>query len=307
MHRNWLTGRRAKKNTFRHYIQGAWTVVSNGYLVGFVKGRIWQGSSKSVCVPGLNCSSCPGALGACPIGSLQAELAAREIGFPFYMTGFLLAFGALFGRFVCGFLCPFGLVQDLLYKIRSKKIVDFRFDRPLRYLKYVVLAVLVVLLPALIRNAAGVGIPWFCKLICPSGTLFAGIPLLLANPSLRAVVGFLFSWKMAILILILGLSVFLYRPFCKYLCPLGAAYALFNKASFYRLKLDESACTHCGVCKHACNMGVDPTKTPDDMECIRCGDCVKACPAKALSVGFYVGKRKIGAPKEKETEDTASE
>lgn len=293
-----MAKKRKKRNTVRHYIQGAWTVVSNGYLVGFVKGRIWQGDSKAVCVPGLNCYSCPGAFGACPIGSLQAELAVRDIRFPLYVTGFLLAFGALFGRFVCGFLCPFGLVQDLLYKIRSKKIGTFKFDRPLRYLKYVVLIVLVILLPALVKNAAGVGTPWFCKWVCPSGTLFAGIPLLLANPNLRSLVGFIFSWKMGILILILGLSVFLYRPFCKYLCPLGAAYALFNKASFYRLKLDESKCTHCDACVRACNMGVNPIKTPDDMECIRCGDCVKSCRTGALSAGFYVGKRKIGAKKE---------
>ena len=299
-----------KENKIRSWVQGVWTVVTNGYLVGFVIGRIWQGDSKSVCVPGLNCYSCPGALGACPIGSLQAELAAREIKFPLYVTGFLLAFGALFGRFVCGFLCPFGWVQDLLYKIPSRKIGTFKYDRLLRYLKYVVLAVLVVLLPALVKNAAGVGAPWFCKWVCPSGTLFAGIPLLLANPSLRAVVGFIFSWKMAILILILGLSVFLYRPFCKYLCPLGAAYSLFNKASFYRLKLNESACTHCGACKHACKMGVDPTKTPDDIECIRCGDCVKNCPTKALEAGFFVGKRKIGAKKpeiETEPKETSGE
>ncbi|MEZ4509218.1 MAG: 4Fe-4S binding protein [Eubacteriales bacterium] len=282
-----------KQNKLRGYIQGAWTVVSNGYLVGFVKGRIWQGDSKSVCVPGLNCYSCPGALGACPIGSLQAELAARDLRFPLYVVGFLLAFGALFGRFVCGFLCPFGWVQDLLYKIPSKKIRTFKYDRLLRYLKYVVLAVLV-------KNAAGVGLPWFCKWVCPSGTLFAGIPLLLANPTLRAVVGFIFSWKMAILILILGLSVFLYRPFCKYLCPLGATYALFNKVSFYRLKLDESACTHCGTCKRACKMGVDPSKRPDDLECIRCGDCVKNCPTKALSAGYFTGKRKTDAAKSSE-------
>ena len=285
-----------RQNKLRGWVQGAWTIVTNGYLVGFVKGRIWQGDSKAVCVPGLNCYSCPGAFGACPIGSLQAELAAREVKFPLYVTGFLLAFGALFGRFVCGFLCPFGWVQDLLYKIPGRKITTFKGDRLLRYLKYVVLAVLVVTLPALVKNAAGVGTPWFCKWVCPSGTLFAGIPLLLANPNLRAVVGFIFSWKMAILILILGLSVFLYRPFCKYLCPLGATYALFNKASFYRLKLDENACTHCGTCKRACKMGVDPSKTPDDMECIRCGDCVKNCPTKALSAGLFTGRRKIDAP-----------
>lgn len=280
-----------RKNGFRHVVQGAWTVVSNGYLVGFLKGRIWQGDTKAVCVPGLNCYSCPGAFGACPIGSLQAELAARDIKFPYYVVGFLLAFGAVFGRFVCGFLCPFGLVQDLLYKIRSKKIGKFRLDRPLRYLKYAVLAVLVILLPALIQNDAGTGTPWFCKWVCPSGTLFAGIPLLLANPGLRELAGFIFSWKMGILILVLALSVFLYRPFCKYLCPLGAAYALFNKASLYRLRIDESACTHCGTCSRVCKMGVDASRTPNDMECIRCGDCVKNCPTKALSAGFCFGKK----------------
>lgn len=274
------------RNRIRHAVQGAWTLVSNGYLLGFVNGRIYRGGLKSVCVPGLNCYSCPGAFGACPIGSLQAELAARNVKFPFYVTGFLLATGALFGRFVCGFLCPFGLVQDLLYKIKTPKIGAFRGDRALRYLKYAVLAVFVLLLPLLIDNAAGMGAPWFCKLVCPSGTLFAGIPLVALNESLQPLIGFLFSWKVGVLAVILALSVFLYRPFCKYLCPLGAAYALFNRASLYRLRLDETKCVHCGACKSVCRMGVDASKQPDDMECIRCGDCVKNCPTGALSAGF---------------------
>ena len=293
------------RNKIRHYIQGAWTVVSNGYLIGFVKGRIWQGDTKAVCVPGLNCYSCPGALGACPIGSLQAELASRSIKFPFYVTGFLLATGALFGRFVCGFLCPFGWVQDLLYKIKTPKIKSFKGDRALRYFKYVVLVVMVILLPSLIRNDAGTGTPWFCKWICPSGTLFAGIPLLALNADLRTLAGFIFNWKVGVLVAILALSVFLYRPFCKYLCPLGAAYALFNKASFYRLKLDENACVHCGTCARVCRMGVDPSKKPDDMECIRCGDCVKNCPTNALHAGFTAcGTCKA---KPRSTEPTATE
>ena len=281
-------------------MQGVWTLLSNGYLLGFVNGHIWQGKSKSVCVPGLNCYSCPGAWGACPIGSLQAELAARNLKFPFYVTGFLLASGALFGRFVCGFLCPFGWVQDLLYKIKTPKIKSFKGDRVLRYLKYVVLLVLVILLPSLIRNEAGTGTPWFCKLVCPSGTLFAGIPLLALNESLRSLAGFLFSWKVGILVVVLLLSVFLYRPFCKYLCPLGATYALFNRASFYRLRLEEEKCIHCGECKRVCLMGVDASKKPDDMECIRCGDCVKNCPTNALSAGFCA--RKAPTKKDSPTE-----
>lgn len=249
-------------------------------------------------MPGLNCYSCPGAWGACPIGSLQAELAARNLKFPFYVTGFLLASGALFGRFVCGFLCPFGWVQDLLYKIKTPKIKSFKGDRVLRYLKYAVLLVMVILLPSLVRNSAGTGTPWFCKWLCPSGTLFAGIPLLALNENLRTLAGHIFNWKVGVLVVILLLSVFLYRPFCKYLCPLGAAYALFNRASFYRLRLEEEKCIHCGACKRVCLMGVDASKKPDDMECIRCGDCVKNCPTGALSAGFC--KKKSVSPPEPE-------
>ncbi len=291
--------KKTKRNRLRGYIQGAWTLLTNGYLLGFVNGHIWQGDSKAVCVPGLNCYSCPGAWGACPIGSLQAELASRNLKFPFYVTGFLLASGALFGRFVCGFLCPFGWVQDLLYKIKTPKIKSFKGDRVLRYLKYAVLLVMVILLPSLVRNSAGTGTPWFCKWVCPSGTLFAGIPLLALNENLRALAGYIFNWKVGVLVVILLLSVFLYRPFCKYLCPLGAAYALFNRASFYRLRLEEEKCIHCGACKRVCLMGVDASKKPDDMECIRCGDCVKNCPTGALSAGFC--KKKPVPPPEQET------
>ena len=87
------------------------------YAVGFINGKIYDGSLKKLCLPGLNCYSCPGALGSCPIGSLQAVLGSRNFQFSFYIFGFLMLMGAVFGRFVCGWMCPFGLVQDLLYKI----------------------------------------------------------------------------------------------------------------------------------------------------------------------------------------------
>ena len=103
--------------------------LSNGYVKGFAHGRIFEGKSKLLCVPGMNCYSCPGALGSCPIGSLQATLNAREYRISLYAAGLLVVFGTLLGRFVCGFLCPFGLVQDLLFKIPFvKKIRPIHLD-----------------------------------------------------------------------------------------------------------------------------------------------------------------------------------
>lgn len=271
----------------RTLIQALAALLTNGHLAGFFTGRIWQGGSKRICVPGLNCYSCPGALGACPIGSLQAVLNGGKRGLPYYVVGTLLLFGTVFGRLICGFLCPFGLVQDLLYKIKTRKAaVPRRLDRPLRRTKYAVLAVLVILLPLLARDPYGMGLPWFCKYVCPAGTLEGGIPLLLANESLRAMAGALFSWKMAILATVIVGSVLLYRPFCKYLCPLGAIYGLFNRFSFYRMEVDQAKCTRCGACERACKMNVEVTKNINSAECIRCGACKAACPHGAICSGF---------------------
>ena len=166
------------------WLRAAYTALTNGYLKGFVEGKIYRGSSKALCVPGLNCYSCPGALGACPIGSLQAVLDSGKFQFSCYVFGFLMLFGTLMGRFVCGWLCPFGLVQDLLHKIplfhKKKNLPGHRF---LRYGKYLVLAVFVILLPMTVVGVTGMGDPWFCKYICPSGTLFGGLPLLASNPT----------------------------------------------------------------------------------------------------------------------------
>lgn len=272
---------------FRLIVQVIFTALTNGYALGFMEGKIYQGPSKQICVPGLNCYSCPGAVGACPIGSLQAVISSRDYKFSFYVIGFLMATGALFGRFVCGWLCPFGLVQDLLYRIPFvKKIKKVPFDKYLRYLKYIVLVVLVILLPMMLTGYSGYGSPWFCKLICPSGTLFGGIPLITANPSLQSAIGFLFSWKVTLLVAIVLLSVIIYRPFCKYLCPLGAIYGIFNRFSLYRIEFDSEACVGCGICTKVCDMGVNVCENPNSSECIRCGKCVKACPHNALKTPF---------------------
>ena len=274
---------RAKGQKLRTAVQLAFTAISNGYITGFAQGKIFTEASKSICLPGLNCYSCPGALGSCPIGSLQAVLGSREYRFSFYLLGFLLIIGAVLGRFVCGWLCPFGLFQDLLHKIPfPKKVSKVWGDQMLRYLKYFILIVFVILLPMLIVDVTGLGDPWFCKYICPSGTLMAGFPLVAANPSIRAAIGWMFTWKTAILAVTVFLSIIIYRPFCRYICPLGAIYGFFNKISLYRLHLDESRCTHCGQCEDACKLNIPVLTEQNSLECIRCGDCSNACPTGAL-------------------------
>lgn len=275
---------RGIKKRLRLCVQIAFTALTNGYLLGFLTGRIYTGPSKAACVPGLNCYSCPGALGSCPIGSLQAVLGGRGYKFSFYVVGFLLFFGSLFGRFICGWLCPFGLIQDLLYKIPFfRKRKNLPGHKVLVFLKYFILAVFVILLPLLVVDIIGQGSPWFCQYICPSGTLTAGIPLVLLNESLKNAVGGLFLWKMSLLVFIIILSLWVYRPFCKYLCPLGAVYSFFNPIALYRYQIDESACIKCGKCQRTCKMDIKVWEQPNNRECIRCGDCVKACPAKAIS------------------------
>lgn len=267
-----------------------WAVLglTNANLPGFLKGTIYKGPLKQFCVPGLNCYSCPGALGACPLGALQAVISSYRYSFSFYVIGTLLVFGVALGRFICGFLCPFGLIQELIHKIPSPKI---KLRRIFGTIKYMVLAVFVFALPLLATNFMGMGKPTFCQYICPAGTLTGGIPLLLANPALRDALGWLFSLKSMILLLTIIGSLLIYRFFCRLLCPLGAIYSLFNRISFYQLRLDREKCTRCGACAAVCKMGVDPAKQPNALECIRCGDCVRVCPTRALKAGFGTARK----------------
>ena len=267
----------------RRIIQVLWTFITNPMLSGFVTGQIYRGKSKSVCVPGLNCYSCPAAFGACPIGALSSVLGKSGVYFSFYVIGFLLAVGALLGRFVCGFLCPFGMIQELLNKIPFiKKITTFAGDRLLRKVKYLILLVFVIILPMFLTDILGQGAPYFCKFICPAGTLEAGIPLLAVTPLLRNSIGVIYYYKISILIVTIILSIIIYRPFCRYICPLGAIYSVFNPIALLKYRWNETTCTNCGSCKENCPMAIDPVKEINHAECIRCGTCKKVCEKKAI-------------------------
>ena len=278
-------------------VQAAAALLQNANVKGFFKGELYRGASKQVCVPGLNCYSCPGAVGACPLGSLQSALTKPKPSFPFYVLGLLLLFGALLGRVVCGFLCPFGLVQDLLYRIPFfRKLHTFRGEKYLRWIKYALAVLLVVALPLLYT-----GVPYFCKYVCPAGTLFGAIPLLSVDQLLSDQIGPLFWWKMIVLAVVVLVSLLLSRPFCRYLCPLGGFYGLFNRVALVRLRHAADRCVQCDACMPVCTMGIDPKTQFDSVECIRCGRCARVCPTDALSLGFSsafaAGQTKKSAPK----------
>ena len=278
----------------KNIIQALATLATNANLKGFFEGKIYTGNTKVACVPGLNCYSCPGAVGSCPIGSLQAVIGSKKFSISYYVFGIMILIGALLGRLVCGLLCPFGFVQDLLYKIPTPKFkIPEKIDRPLRYLKYAILLVFVILLPMFLTNQFGLGAPYFCKLICPAGTLGGALPLLATNEGLRATIGFLFFWKLSILIVIVALSIFTYRPFCKYICPLGAFYSFFNKIRFYKMEFVQDKCVNCGLCEKSCKMDINVRANPNSLECIRCGACTAACRHDALVMTYAgFGKKK---------------
>jgi len=273
-----------KSSTKRLLTQIFFFLLQNPLMGNFINGVIYRGRLKMICTPGLNCYSCPAAILSCPIGAMQFFIAGVRHSISLFVTGFLVSAGVVFGRFICGYVCPMGLLQDLVYKIKTRKFLK-RFQY-LRYIKYLVLIIFVILLPLLaVHELAGMGTPWFCKYICPSGTIFGAIPLLAVNGFLRDLAGVLLIIKLSIAAVMLITSVLIYRPFCRLLCPLGAIYALFNKIAFIKMRCDTDKCISCGKCSEACNIMLEPKTQPNSPECVRCGACKATCQAKALRFG----------------------
>ncbi len=260
----------------KRIIQILATIIVNGYFPAIYKGGIYQGSLKRVCWPVLNCWGCPTAMYGCPAGGLQHFIGLQLI--PWVVLGILGTVGAAVGRMACGWICPFGLFQDLLFKIRSFKM---RMPVFFKFFKYGVL----VLVAGLVVYK--VGEPWFCKL-CPDGLLIAGFPLVLFDKTgdLRALIGWHYYMKIAIFILIVLSSITMKRFFCRSMCIIGAVYSIFNRFSFTKLRLNKDKCRECGSCQNVCPMDVPVYKQQNHIDCIRCLDCVYKCPSKALKYGI---------------------
>lgn len=271
----------AHKPTKRRLIQLYAALLVNANIKGFLTGRIYTGETKNFCIPGMNCYSCPGAVGACPMGALQNALASSDTRAPYYVFGIIILFGLLLGRTICGFLCPIGLGQDLLYKIKTPKLKKNRFTRLFSYLKYVILAVFVIAIPVMYSLQMAT-VPGFCKYICPAGSFGGALSLLIHpnNADMYGMLGPIFTWKFCLMITIMVACVFIYRSFCRFICPLGAIYGFFNKVALLGVKLDRNKCNDCGLCVSHCKMDI---KHVGDHECINCGECIKVCPAKAIS------------------------
>jgi len=179
---------------------------------------------------------------------------------------------ALFGRLACSTICPLGWIQELLYKIpMPKKFKDLPHDKQLRYLKYFVLVLVIVYIPTsqYIPDTYG----WWLGLLIFKITTFS---------------------------LIFISSLFLLRPFCKYLCPIGLFLGFFNKISLYKYRKKDN-CNTCGFCKRDCKMSLEPFKDFNSIECIRCGRCLKKCPRKSLKEEYFYVKKKEEEEKNKQS------
>lgn len=283
--------------TRRRIIQLYAALLFNANLKGFISGNIYQGKSKIMCAPGINCYSCPGAIAACPLGSLQGSFSADKSTL-FYVGGILLLYALLLGRWICGWLCPFGFIQDLLHKIKTPKLKKGPVTRILSFFKYVVLVFFVFIVP-IIYAFRDTPLPAFCKYICPAGTLEGGLGLLSnkVNEGYLSMLGPLFTWKFILMVSILVGCIFIFRLFCRFICPLGAFYGLFNKISLFGVKVEPHKCTGCGKCVNYCKLDVHSV---GDQECISCGKCMEVCPTDAI---VWKGPF-IGRSEKKETDKT---
>ncbi len=288
-----LAGGRERLRTLLQFLS---SFLFNLHLTGWLDGSLYRGPAKAFCLPGLHCYSCPSSILACPVGTIQNLLAAPgapavlsssgpDLFILIGVTGFMLVPGFIAGRIACSHACPFGLLQDILHRVQLPAVHP---PESLRRTKYAILALFVMILPFLLRTApGGGGDPWFCKVVCPSGTITAGWPLALYDGGRTLGLGFLFAWKSAIAFLVILLSMSVWRPFCRFLCPLGAVWGVAGRLSLFRMKVSRS-CIECGACGRVCPMGIEIWRNPASMECIRCGRCLPACPVRAI--GHSTGK-----------------
>ena len=228
----------------------------------------------NICSPVFHCYACPLATFACPIGVI-AQFGALQM-FPFIAVGLLITIAAVFGSLICGWLCPFGWLQDLAAKVPTPR---FKLPSWTGHFRYLILIATVLLIPYFFGESH----PLFICRICPAGALEKALPDIIT----QAVTGEKIIWPNAIKLTILTVfivAIFItIRPWCRILCPLGAIFGVFNKFSIFAMRLDDEKCTDCGHCRTICSYGRQPDKDPNGSACMRCLECTKCAP-KALTL-----------------------
>lgn len=218
--------------------------------------------------------------GICPFGAVETFHSWITTGKFIHHTGAgnsFIALGLLLtliftGAFFCGWICPFGTVQELIGKIGKKifgkkynNIIPKTVDSVLRYFKYIFLVFI------LFQTARTFKLVF--ENVDPYYTLFN-----IWSDEI-AVSGYI------VLAVFVALSFIIERPYCRYVCPLGAINGIFNIKSLFTIKRDEHTCISCGACDRACPVGIKVSKVEEvkDTACIRCMKCVISCPVNAKS------------------------
>ncbi|MFH1421812.1 MAG: 4Fe-4S binding protein [Planctomycetota bacterium] len=260
------------RNIKRRIVQTVFAILFNMRLEFLFSAGIIKVIDKMrhFCVPAINCWSCPLSTFSCPIGALGASLSFHVI--PFVLIGFLLIFGAVLGRFFCGWVCPFGLFQDLLNKIPTPK---FRIPDKIANIRYLFLFAGVIIIPYFWSTDSYL---FFCQ-YCPAGRLEAGIYEKAASPAFPEI------WRLLVLIMFILLMLFSHRGFCRTICPLGALFGIFNKFSIFKMKLNKEKCTNCRWCHKVCPVDHKFNESDNSPDCIRCLNC-KECKFDAVTSGL---------------------
>jgi polyferredoxin len=264
-------------HTARPTIQAGALVLANAYYFSFLRFLPCGYLQCSNCV--LSTFSCPLILiqrGAVMAGmGMFGMMSAKILGSVAAALAMLIFFGALFGTWACGWLCPFGFLQDLLGKIPLPK---FRLPSWSGVFRLPIFIGAVAALPYLTSTL------FFCDL-CPSGTVNrlwqegAGIPLFFKTPE-----GIMALISLLLLALVFIAALFVQRPFCSLFCPIGGLHGLFNRVSGLFLQVDRQGCVACGRCREICPQGLDPVAAPAHSQCSRCLECTKVCKFIRLEV-----------------------
>ena len=217
----------------------------------------------------LNCQACELAWVGCPVGMVQQFVINRQ--FPFYILGMFLIFGATLGRTVCGWLCPFGLILDVVNKACIHKYEPPNWLRAFKYVYVIGLVVMAILTLTI----------FYCRYFCFGAMLGIFHYWLTWN----TVSWFWLFYHLGVFAAYITFSYYTHgRAWCRYFCPLGGMLGLFAPFSLIKIKHDWKWCTDCKECVRICPMGVDPRKQDlmFKMECINCGRCISACSAGSL-------------------------